>query len=101
MTIPTNITDDWLRNECGNLKSEPDLPRQHLPLRVVLAYLLRVCAVISLLSCPSQNFRMSSSTPDLAMIEDRKRRNACAAFPGSLIPSFFIEGVRCRLRKFR
>jgi hypothetical protein len=68
------------------------LARQVSSSRICSAY----CAVISLFSCPSQNFRMSSSTPYLAMIEDRKRRNACAAFPGSLIPSFFIEGVRCR-----
>src|SRR5882757_9165832 len=43
---------------------------------------------------------MSSSTPDLARIEERKRRKACAAFPSSSTPSLFIEGVRYRLRKF-
>lgn len=42
LTILTDITDNWLRDEQRNLESESDLRRQSLPPSVVLAYLLRI-----------------------------------------------------------
>jgi hypothetical protein len=42
LTIFTDITDNWLRNECRNLESKSDLRRQSLPLSVVIAYLLGI-----------------------------------------------------------
>ncbi len=75
LTIFADIMDNWLRNECRNLESSPTFAgkvcRQMSSSRICSAY----CAVTSLFSWPSQNFRLSSWTPDLASIEDRKRRN--------------------------